>query len=402
MEATGVRQSEDVWDVAPEDFPGDGDREEQARFLLRYAILAPSRYNAQPWAFVVRGDEIRVHEDRDRWREVGDAGARELHLGLGCALENLVVAARRFGCAPRVTYHRDVTPSCERLRGPTVATVRLRRDGAVDDAPADTSLFDAITERRTNRGRFTGAGLDRADRGALWAAAARPDPDADEPDPPTAADGDSVIDVDPALHVVEDPDAIAAIASMQRRADARRFGDPDYREELGHLIWSGALDAAWLADRIAALVVTHLGLGDRRSRKHAELLESTGAVGLVTTATDGVVPRLEAGRAVERCWLRATARGLAVHPMNRILEVPALREELARVFAVVNRTAQLLCRVGCAEHGAARRPRRPLVDVLDDEPLEEELERELEAIETAHARDVCDERLGRIAERLEH
>ena len=38
-----------VWEVSEKDFPETGSIEAQLRFLLRYAILAPSVKNSQPW-----------------------------------------------------------------------------------------------------------------------------------------------------------------------------------------------------------------------------------------------------------------------------------------------------------------------------------------------------------------
>ncbi|MFC7136860.1 nitroreductase family protein [Halobaculum litoreum] len=46
----------DVWRVDADGFPAGGTVAEQARFLLRYAVLAPSSHNTQPWSFAVDDD----------------------------------------------------------------------------------------------------------------------------------------------------------------------------------------------------------------------------------------------------------------------------------------------------------------------------------------------------------
>jgi len=56
MQAASLTRS--VWDIDAGEFPTDGPVEDQATFLLRYAILAPSSHNAQPWAFDVAGNEL--------------------------------------------------------------------------------------------------------------------------------------------------------------------------------------------------------------------------------------------------------------------------------------------------------------------------------------------------------
>lgn len=42
---------DDSWNVSEEEFPLQGGPEEKLRFLLNYAVLAPSGHNTQPWLF---------------------------------------------------------------------------------------------------------------------------------------------------------------------------------------------------------------------------------------------------------------------------------------------------------------------------------------------------------------
>jgi hypothetical protein len=52
--------NQNVWDVSQQDFPESAAIETQLRFLLRFAILAPSPKNSQPWAFSVRDNKVFV------------------------------------------------------------------------------------------------------------------------------------------------------------------------------------------------------------------------------------------------------------------------------------------------------------------------------------------------------
>ena len=45
----------DPWAIAEAAFPREGTLEEQLRFLVGYAVLAPSNHNNQPWLFAVDG-----------------------------------------------------------------------------------------------------------------------------------------------------------------------------------------------------------------------------------------------------------------------------------------------------------------------------------------------------------
>jgi nitroreductase len=56
-----------AWNVSESQFPKDGTKTKQLKFLLNYAILAPSSHNTQPWLFKVIGDNIiELYADRTR------------------------------------------------------------------------------------------------------------------------------------------------------------------------------------------------------------------------------------------------------------------------------------------------------------------------------------------------
>lgn len=324
-------RSRDAWEVQATAFPSDGSIEEQAQFLLRYAILAPSTHNSQPWAFAVDGGTVDVYADESRWLEVADPDGRELYVSVGCAVENLVVAAAHFGFEATVDVAPETDPSL-------AARVTLRE---ADPSPA--GLFPAITERRTNHGVYEDRPLPVEFVDRLGAAADEPGVE---------------------LYLVDDEATREELAELQARADERLFEDPAYREELGHWIGSGALGARWLTARIGQLAVTHLDLGDREAKKNSKLVTSAPAMALLTTDANDRAAQVEAGRTFERAWLFATVEGVAVHPMNQIRQVSDLKRELVERLDLADRSLQVLFRLGYAAPEETRRPRRPLGDVL--------------------------------------
>ena len=140
-----------AWDVKESSFPVNASSEEKLTFLLNYAVLAPSSHNSQPWKFNVSGDEISVFADKTRWLKVADADQRELHISLGCALENLIIAAEHFGYNCSVSYF----PGQKDL----VALVRMQ----AGSTPRDSRLFYAITSRHTNRNPYQQSPISDAD-----------------------------------------------------------------------------------------------------------------------------------------------------------------------------------------------------------------------------------------------
>lgn len=323
-------------------YPADGPLDDRAAFLLEYAILAPSSHNSQPWAFAVDGGEVRVYADESRRLDVADPDGRELYVSVGCALENLVVAAARFGLGYAVEYVDD--PAEETRDGTTdrhVATVRLDPDSP--PTARDDALFEAIADRRTNHVPFD----DRPVPGSLL----------ERFEACATAEG---LDLD----LLVDPTLRGAVADLQTRADERQFDDPAYRVELGRWIGAGALGANWLVARVARLAVRHLDLGEREGQKDSGLLESAPAVGVLAARTEDAETRLRVGRAFERIALIAESEGVAVHPMSQILEVEELRGELGEMLATECSTPMHLLRVGYADRESTQTPRRPVEDVL--------------------------------------
>ena len=58
------KTSLDAWNVKESDFAANASSEEKLTFLLRYAILAPSSYNTQPWNFNISGNQIDIFADK--------------------------------------------------------------------------------------------------------------------------------------------------------------------------------------------------------------------------------------------------------------------------------------------------------------------------------------------------
>ena len=88
--------------------------------------------------------------DHDRHLGTFDPYRREMALSLGCAIENMVPAARAKGLAPRV----ELSPDRFGLGGPAhpdqaVAVIPLARGERIE-----SELFRAISHRHTHRGAY--------------------------------------------------------------------------------------------------------------------------------------------------------------------------------------------------------------------------------------------------------
>src|ERR1700720_1705686 len=107
--------------------------------LVRCATLAAKGHNTQPWKFGLSPDMIAIRPDLSRRTPVVDPDEHHLWVSLGCATENLVVAAAALG------KHADVA------FGPQEVHVAL--DNA---APERSPLVNAIFQRQCTRAEYDG------------------------------------------------------------------------------------------------------------------------------------------------------------------------------------------------------------------------------------------------------
>lgn len=94
----------EAWDVDVKEFPKHGSIEDQLIFLLHYAILAPSSHNCQPWSFSVKNNTISIFTEPKRGLPVSDPEELLAHIAIGCAIENVNIAASFFGFDMRIDY----------------------------------------------------------------------------------------------------------------------------------------------------------------------------------------------------------------------------------------------------------------------------------------------------------
>jgi nitroreductase len=334
-------QTKDQSDTTPrqidaDDFPGNGNAREKLTFLLNYVVLAPSSHNTQPWKFSVADDTVKIFADKTRWLKVADPDQRELHLSLGCALENLLVAAEFYGYDHAVDYFPD-------SGNPDLAVkIGLTPGGKVSEF-RPTALFEAIPERHTSHRVFESRDLPGSVRQNLKECCVEPGL---------------------ALHLTSDPEIKRSVEGLVERGDALQFADPAWRAELGYWIGQGVFGSSWLLSKVGRLAVTYLNMSKGTAKKDTELLLSAPELAVISSEADDRRSQIRAGQVYERVNLMATVLGVQVQPMSQIVEIPELRAEVAKLLPNPDAFPQHAFRLGYAAKEKRRTPRRPLAEVL--------------------------------------
>ena len=327
----------DVWEVSEQDFPHASSIETQLGFLLRYAILAPSTKNSQPWAFSVQRNRIHLLADLRRCQTHADPERRELYISLGCALENLLVAAEHFGFGHGVSYFPE--PGQQEL----VSTITFAPGGVPSDARAGATL-SAMLQRHNDNSVFRSAAVPKELRIRLMACC---------------------VESDLRVYLTDDPHFRHWIDALTLEADRVEFADPAFRRELGHWIGQGVFGEPPLLARLGSLAVSRVDLGEAVAQQDHAIVESAAVLGLVCATGDSHLAHVRTGQLFERLWLTATGMGVSIHPMSQTMRRPELREAVKELLPSPGWTPQHLFRVGFSTRDDERHtPRRPMDDVL--------------------------------------
>lgn len=358
MDSSALTRS--VWNVEPSAFPESGSIESQIEFLLRYAILAPSSYNTQPWEFSIDGDTVEIGVAEDRWLSVADRDKRELHISLGCALENLCIAGERFGFDYQAQYR--VSRSLD-----SSILVTLDPDSDVRTSRPD-GLFERLTDRCTTRKLFADRPLETGVVDRLQDCLVSPDVNLhliENPEIPGSFEGFSK-GIDKKIHLHDVGPTIESLRDLQASTDERLLADRDYREELAQWVGNGALGGWWPKRAVEQYVMTRYDFSEREGQANAERIDSTPVIAVLATDSDDATRRVRAGQVFERMALVAADDGVAVHPLSQTLERPDTRHRVGNLLELDEYTPQHLFRLGYVEGDSSHTPRLPVDAVLAD------------------------------------
>ncbi len=335
--------------------------------LVSAAVLAANPHDTQPWLFRVADNSIEVYADTSRNLGAMDPFLREMHLGLGCAIENMTLAAAPNGYSVHVELAPGAVTDIVECGKPILAA-RLRLTKQAPEAP--DPLTRAIPERHTNRYAYQRSRpLD-----ATWLDAARRLGE---------ADGVRVI-VFPEGAARDRLEAAMVDATKAIIADARMIADSDrwFRNS------SAEIDAHRDGPTLEAAGLPFLALTFARlfpvsaTTSHNAWLSQTRDAQVGTAPVLGLIAvrdrydraqSIVAGRCWQRLHLDATRNGVALQPVNQPIERIDRERQTGGSDEYARRIAELTgagwqatfsFRAGYCDRKGVASPRRRLADVI--------------------------------------
>jgi hypothetical protein len=317
MEASEMFVKHNIWNIQETEFPATGTPEEQLRFILNYAILAPSSHNTQPWLFKIDSDAIYLYADRTRNLPVADPQGRELIISCGTAIFNLRIALHHFGYVGKIKTFPDST------NPDLLACIEL--GDRTQETTDEKLLFQAIKRRHTNRHDYQDWNVPEALLKLLQKDA--------------IAEGAT-------LHFVKGQIPRSTVAELVAQGDRLQMANADFRNELAAWIRSssskshdgipvyghGIDEHLDFTAPLFALVLRTIDMGPSIAERSRKLLENSPAIVIFGTKYDQPGDWLTVGQALERVLLRAQVVGLSASFLNQPVQVSELRNQLSQLF----------------------------------------------------------------------
>lgn len=312
-----------------------------ARELVRCATLAPSSHNTQCWRFRLEEKAITVLPDFTRRCPVVDPDDHHLFVSLGCAAENLMLAAAAHGLRAEASF---------------VAAEGAFRIALSPAKVVASPLYGAIPARQSTRAEFDGKPLTAEELALLEQAVA----------------GTGV-----EMLLITDGDGVEQVLEFALEANSAQVADAAFTDELESWLRFSEADAlargdglyaastgnpalpAWLGQPLFRLFFREGAENDKLARQ----VRSSAGVAVFVGPGQGPEAWLAVGRAFERFALQATVLGVRTAHLNQPVEVAEVRPDFAEALGLAGERPDLVVRFGRGPL-MPRALRRPLEAVV--------------------------------------
>ncbi len=316
--------------------------------ILHYASLAGSSHNSQPWkAEVYPNDSILVYADTSRLLDVVDPKGIELYISMGAFIENLDIAAKAFGYSTKIKlFETGINLSLP------VASIKLTKTGL----PQNLEYLKELELRTTLRIPFDTMAIKNIDREILVSVA----PGNLVFVPSNSPNGRFIAKKELEAYTIQayQKDAQDELASWMR------FSNKDVNSKR-----DGLTPAGMGIKGIGGFVVRNF-MKPEDSKKESfvksgvektqQQVENCGGWIIISTDREDASEWINTGRIYERMNIQCRSLNLGFHPMNQIIEVPPVYQEV-NDKVVPGRKIRFVARIGYVnEYPAPVSKRRPV------------------------------------------
>ena len=307
--------------------------------IISYAAKAPSGHNTQPWRFSLSENTISIKPNFDVVLPIVDKSNRELYISLGCATENLLIAATHFGYEAHVAQY-DSTEIKVKL---------IKNDQVVKD-----DMFHQIDRRQTNRSVYHYRKIGDAPLAKLRTLSS---------DIYFAEIGSTLADTLTKYIAKGNEMQMSDKAFREELLSWMRFNDNQVKK-MGEGLSNKVFGNPSLPGMIAKPIVRQFLKPNTQNKGDMKKIASSSHLMLFTTKHNTVKEWIDLGRLLQRFCLTTTGLGIASAYCNQPCEVVPLANELQKTLPINGEYPTLLLRIGYADP-TPYSPRKKIEDVIE-------------------------------------
>lgn len=286
--------------------------------ILESAVRAPSTHNSQPWLFKITENKVEVFLDSKYFLPFADKETRDLHISIGCMLENFSIAATEDKVVSTISYgpFKDKTK---------LAEITL---GEINTMPGELSerLFSMIHSRVNARGVFI-----------------KEEIPVDLLSKIDFLNNDKSI----AINFLNKKEDIRKIAELTASAIVDAYSEIGFRKEMSHWMNSNlsskkeglpgySLKMPLLVSLIIPLLIRSFNIGKFLAKLNIKSISSAPLL-IIISGKDGAVSWMEIGRLAERIMLYLQSFGYQTSIFVGSIEVGNGYKEVKKLINSANR-----------------------------------------------------------------
>ncbi len=336
------------WDINEEEFCLLKNNEEKIKFLLNFAILAPSSHNTEPWKFEVSENELVLRPDFSRRLPESDKDKRMIYVSLGCVAANILIAADYFGLSYEIAYDKNSQ------NNPLEYAVKIIfNTNNISEFKKSENLFKAVKNRRTNRNFYKNKVVPQEYLNEF-----------------KKYNNYSEIKID----FVSDKNLKSEIAEIMGQGIKRIMSQKPFRCELADWLRTNITlkrdgmpgnghRMNLFTSIIAPYILRNIDVSDVEQKKAIKRVLNFPALGIISSKEDNTINFIYAGEIFEKIMLAVKSYEMDTAIMVAIIEDVESRAKLKNVLKS-DFLPQMFFGFGYAERSAPKSPRRSLKDFL--------------------------------------
>lgn len=318
------------------------------KFLLKFGVLAPSSHNTQAWQFSINNNEIIIAPDFSRELKASDTNNRQLYISLGCALQNILIAADYYGYKTDYDIKKSLDEKSYLIR------IKLKRESDNEPAKKSNHFIDLIKNRVTNRNKHKLSNI---------------------LDFSFISEIGNKYGEDFKVDLIEDREQLLKIADLSIKAGIEATGNKNFRKELSRYVKNNTtrsytgmpcfgMGIPTPISYFAPIMIKFFNMNKLSEKSDRELLEKhTQSFLIISSKTDNEASWIMTGKIYQEISLEALGRGLDTSPMAGIIQIGNFHKNLQKILNTDFRP-QFFCRLGQATGQTRHSPRLPLESVL--------------------------------------